>query len=320
MKLYEEGKIDLKKKIGSYLPLVSGTNKQDIIVEQLLLHEGGLIEYIPFYKETLDNSGRPLKNYYQHYNKDCFSTLVANDLLLRSDITDTFYNRIINSPLSKSGKYVYSDVDFIFLGKIIEHISGMPLDEYVRKNFYLPMCIEAIDYLPLKRVSYDRIVPSTKESGFRNQILRGYVHDQGAAIMGGVAGHAGLFSDAHGVASVMQMLLNGGAWNGKKYLNKETIKLFTSYQSKTSRRGFGFDKPEKDNAVRNEPYPSRYASETTFGHTGFTGTCTWADPKENLIFIFLSNRIYPEDNKIFRGLNIRLKIFDTIYNSIGKGL
>jgi CubicO group peptidase (beta-lactamase class C family) len=171
-------------------------------------------------------------------------------------------------------------------------------------------------YQPLDKVSYSRIVPSTKEIGFRNQELRGYVHDQGAAIMGGVAGHAGLFADAYDVACMMQMLLNGGEWNGRQMIKKETIELFTDYHSAVSRRGYGFDKPEKDNATRAEAYPAKSASATTFGHTGFTGTCVWADPDSKLIFVFLSNRIYPQDNGVFKTLNMRPKIFETIYQSI----
>ena len=150
-------------------------------------------------------------------------------------------------------------------------------------------------------------------SGFRNQILRGFVHDQGAAFMGGVAGHAGLFGNAEDVAAMMQMLLNGGVWNGKRYLKKTTIDQFTSYQSSSSRRGLGFDKTEKNNTSRPEPYPCPSASPLTFGHTGFTGTCTWADPENNLVFIFLSNRVYPDENSNFKALNLRSKIQEALY-------
>ena len=316
MKLYDEGKIDLKKKLSEYLPSVKGTDKANITIEQLLLHEGGLKPFIPFYKETLDSNQMPSKNYYQSFNKDCFDSRVANGMMIRCDAVDTFYKRILESPRTNEGAYVYSDNDFIFLGKIIESLSGLPLNDYVKKNFYLPMGLASMGYKPLDKISYSRIVPSTNEIGFRNQELRGYVHDQGAAIMGGVAGHAGLFGDAYDMACVMQMLLNGGEWNGHQIIKKETINLFTGYHSAVSRRGYGFDKPEKDNATRSEPYPAKSASAGTFGHTGFTGTCVWADPQSKLIFVFLSNRIYPEDNGVFKNLNIRPKIFETIYQSV----
>jgi len=143
------------------------------------------------------------------------------------------------------------------------------------------------------------------------------VHDPAAAMFGEVAGHAGLFSDAYDIACIMQMLLNGGTFNNKRYLQKATVDLFTSYHSNISRRGFGFDKPEKDNATREEPYPARSASPLTFGHTGFTGTCAWADPAGDLIFIFLSNRVYPEESKLFNKMNVRPKIHEAIYKAAG---
>jgi len=316
MKMYDEGKIDLKKKLSDYLPSVIGTDKSNITIEQLLLHEGGLKTFIPFYKETLDSNQAPSVKYYHTFNKDCFDTRVAGGLMIRCDAVDTFYKRILESPRTNEGAYVYSDNDFIFLGKIIENISGKKLNEYVSEYFYRPMSLESIGYLPLDKISYSRIVPSTKEVGFRNQELRGYVHDQGAAIMGGVAGHAGLFGNAYDVACIMEMLLNEGKWNGQQIIKKETIELFTGYHSTVSRRGYGFDKPEKDNATRAEAYPAKSASAKTFGHTGFTGTCVWADPASNLIFVFLSNRIYPEDNGVFKTLNMRSKILETIYQSI----
>lgn len=153
---------------------------------------------------------------------------------------------------------------------------------------------------------------------FRFQVLRGDVHDPGAALLGGVAGHAGLFGDAYDIACIMQMLLNGGELNGKRYLEKETVALFTAYHSDKSRRGYGSDKPEKDNATRPEPYPALSASPATFGHYGFTGTCAWADPENKLIFVFLSNRLYPQGSNLLLKMNIRPKIFETIYQSLIK--
>ena len=155
---------------------------------------------------------------------------------------------------------------------------------------------------------------------FRSQQIRGDVHDPGAALFGGVSGHAGLFSNAYETAAIMQMLLNGGELNGKRFLKKSTVDLFTSYQSNGSRRGLGFDKPEKDNATRKDPYPCKSASESTFGHTGFTGTCTWADPKEKIVYVFLSNRVCPDggaNNKLSR-LNVRSSIQEAIYNALLK--
>ena len=316
MKLYEEGKLDLKKKLGDYLPSVKGSNKENLLIEKILLHQAGLVAYIPFYKETLDASGVPLKSLYTSAATDSFSIRVANNFYMRNDWRDTMYKEILQSPLGPADKYIYSDNDFIFLGKTVEAISGFTLDEYVRRTFYDPMSLPSMGFKPLLRMDTSRIVPTENEKQFRLQLLRGDVHDPGAAMFGGVAGHAGLFSDAYDLAAVMQMLLNGGTYNGKQYLQKETIDLFTAYHSNISRRGYGFDKPEKDNATRAEPYPALSASAQTFGHTGFTGTCVWADPASNLVFIFLSNRVNEPVPDLFLKMNVRPKIYEVIYNAL----
>lgn len=319
MKLYEEGKLDLKKTLGDYLPWVRGSNKAGLHIEDVLLHEAGLVPYIAFYKETLDANGMPDPAIYSTVEKQGFNVRVARELYLRNDWQDTMLKRIIESPLGPPHKYVYSDNDFIFLGKIVEAITGMPLNEYVEKNFYQKMGMTTTGFKPLNRFTVSQIVPTEREAHFRRQTLNGDVHDEGASLFGGVAGHAGLFSDAYDLSILYQMLLNGGVWNGQRYLQEETVKYFTAYHSKISRRGFGFDKPEKDNAIRKEPYPSALASPETFGHTGFTGTCVWVDPQYDLVYIFLSNRVYPSrNNAVFGQLNIRSKIQDAIYRSIDK--
>ena len=316
MKLYEEGKVDLKKKISDYLPETIGTNKENILITDLLLHEAGLIPFIPFYKETLDSGGKPLPGFYADIPNDSFNIPVARNMFLKNAWRDTIYKRILLSKRDTSRKYVYSDNDFIFLGKVAESITGRPLDEYVSETFYTPMKLLSIGFDPLKQNNIANIAPTEIERNFRMQMLRGYVHDEGAALMGGVSGHAGLFSDAYDVAVIMQMLLNGGSFNGKQYFKKETVQLFTSYNSTMSRRGYGFDKPEKDNLNRKEPYPSLSASPFTFGHTGFTGTCVWADPATGLVFVFLSNRVYPSRGDAFLKLNVRSKIMESMYAAL----
>jgi CubicO group peptidase (beta-lactamase class C family) len=228
------------------------------------------------------------------------------------------YKRILQSPLGEAGKYVYSDNDFILLGKIVEAISGMSLDNYVRKTFYDPMGLQTAGFLPKNHLPLSQIIPTEDEKQFRMQLLQGFVHDPGAAMFGGVSGHAGLFSDAYDIASIMQMLLNGGELNGHRYLQKSTVDLFTAYHSDISRRGYGFDKPEKDNATRKDPYPTLSASPLTFGHTGFTGTCTWADPANNVLFVFLSNRVNSATPDLFLKMNVRPKVHETIYQAIIK--
>ncbi len=318
MKLYDEGKIDLKKTLGDYLPWVKGSNKENLLIENILLHQAGLVAYIPFYKETIDSAGNPSSKYYTTTISDSFSIRVAENLFMRNAWRDTLYQRILQSPLAETGKYIYSDNDFIFLGKIVEAVSGQTLDEYAKATFYTPLGLTSTGFKPRERFTLNRIIPTEREKNFRQQLLRGDVHDPGAAMFGGVAGHAGLFSNAYDLAVIMQMLLNGGSFNGKKYLNTETVKLFTAYHSEISRRGYGFDKPEKDNATRPEPYPTLSASPLTFGHTGFTGTCTWTDPAHQMIFIFLSNRVNPEggDNRKLLNMNVRPKIHEAIYKAM----
>ena len=313
MKLYQEGKLDLKKKISEYLPETINTNKEKILVQDVLLHQAGLVPYIPFYKETMDASGKPLSSIYAAFKTDSNTINVASNLYMKKNWLDTIYKRILTSPLTEKGKYVYSDNDFIFLGKIVEKISGLSLDNYVLENFYKPMHLQSIGFDPLQRNFANNIAPTENEKYFRNQVVHTTVHDPGAAMMGGVAGHAGLFSNAYDIAAVMQMVLNEGLFNGTQFLKKETINLFTAYQSTSSRRGFGFDKPEKDNLTRKEPYPCKEASALTFGHTGFTGTCTWADPTNKLVFVFLSNRVNPEVNSLFSKMDIRGRVMSTIY-------
>ncbi len=319
MKLYEQGKLDLDKKLGDYLPWVKGTDKANLRIDDILLHQAGLVPFIAFYKETIDPvTGEPNPAIYSDKSKPGFTIRVAENIYMRNDWNDTIISRILKSPLSKHGRYVYSDNDFIFLGKIVEQLSGVTLDEYVQKTFYRPMGMQTTGFKPRNRFELNRMVPTETEKHFRRQTTQGDVHDEGASMFGGVAGHAGLFSGSYDLAMLYQMLLNGGEFNGQRFLKKETINLFTAYHSKVSRRGYGFDKPEKDNRIRKDPYPSQLASPQTFGHTGFTGTCVWVDPKNDLVYIFLSNRVYPtRDSPKLSSLQVRGKIQDAIYRALG---
>jgi len=319
MKLYEEGKLNLKRKLGDYLPWVRGTNKAALEIEDILLHQAGLVSFIAFFKETIDPvTGVPDPAIFSEKPKTGFTVRVAENIYMRNDFNDTMFSRILKSPLGPKNKYVYSDNDFIFLGKIVEQITGMTLAQYAQKTFYDPMGMVTTGFKPRNRFPVDRMVPTETEKHFRRQTMQGDVHDEGASMFGGVAGHAGLFSDAYDLGMLYQMLLNGGEFNGERYLKPETIKYFTAYHSRVSRRGYGFDKPEKDNAIRKEPYPSFLASPETFGHTGFTGTCVWVDPKYDLVYIFLSNRVYPtRDNGKLSQMGIRGKIQDAIYRALG---
>jgi len=318
MKLYEEGKIKLNKTLGDYLPWTQHSDKANLRIEDILLHEVGLTPTIFFYKETIDSAtGTPNPLLYSDKPKSGYTIRVAENLYLKNEWQDTMLNRIIKSAPPRVGRYSYSDNDFIFLGKIVEELTGMTLDQYTKKTFYSKLGLETTGFKPRERFAVSRIIPTEEEKYFRKQLLWGDVHDEGASMFGGVAGHAGLFSDAYDLAMLYQMLLNGGELNGERFFKEETIKLFTAYHSKDSRRAYGFDKPEKDNVTRKEPYPSLFASPQTFGHTGFTGTCVWVDPKYDLVYIFLSNRVNPtRNNPVFAQLSVRGKIQDAIIEAI----
>lgn len=316
MKLYEEGKLDLQQKLGYYLPWVNGTNKQDLIIQDILLHQAGLKSYIPFFRETIDTvTGVPLQNLYANGPAEEFTIRVADQFYMRNDWVDTIRQRILKSELGPFGKYVYSDNDFIFLGKIVEQLSGMTLDQYVRKTFYEPLHLYSTGFLPLQHVPVNRIVPTEREVQFRRQLLRGDVHDPGAAMFGGIAGHAGLFSTAYELAVIMQMLNNGGTIGNQTFFKPETVQKFIAYGSPISRRGLGFDKPERDNLTRKDAYPALSVSPSTFGHTGYTGTGVWADPEHKIVYIFLSNRVHPDggNNTKLLTMNVRGKVQDAIY-------
>ena len=200
----------------------------------------------------------------------------------------------------------------------MEAVTGKRLDHYVRETFYEPLGLITTGFEPRSRLALSQLVPTEFENNFRVQWIRGDVHDPGAAMFGGIAGHAGLFSNATDLGVLVQMLLNGGTYNGKSYIHPETIQMFSAYHSEISRRGLGFDKPEKDNATRQDPYPARSASPLTYGHTGFTGTCVWIDPQYKLAFIFLSNRVCPNGgaNLKLSTLNVRANMMETLYDAM----
>lgn len=317
MKLYDQGRLSLESTLGDYIPWVRGTDKEKIVVRDVLLHQARLKSFIPFYRETMDTAtGIPSSRIYASSPSVGYPFRVADSMYMMRSYKDTLYKRIADSKLEKPNSYIYSDNDFIFLGLIVEAISGMKLEDYVRKEFYEPMGLVTTGFRPRDRFPLSRIAPTEQEGFFRRQLIRGDVHDPGAAMFGGVAGHAGLFSSAYDLAVIMQMLLNKGVINGHRFLSDTTVMRFTAYSSSISRRGLGFDKPEKDNATRKEPYPTLSASPLTFGHTGFTGIGAWADPQYNLIYIFLSNRVNPNGSNKLLQMNVRPRIHEVIYKAL----
>ena len=317
MKLVEEGKVDINKTIGDYLPWVLGNDKAKITLKDLLLHQAGLYPYIKFYEALLTPTGGYLDGLVTDVPDQTHHKMITPSKYLLDSWSDTIKNKILSSAVTKAGNYIYSDNDFIFLGMIVEQVTGMNLDEYTTKQFYAPLGMASTGFLPLQKTTLQNIAVSEVDNYFRHELIQGAVHDEGASVMGGIAGHAGLFSNASDLAKLYLMLLNKGSWEGVPYFKASTIDSFTSYNTSNSRRGLGFDKPEKNNANSIDPYPCLNASPSTFGHTGYTGTCVWADPEKELLFIFLSNRVYPSrDNKAFSELNLRAKIQDALYASL----
>nr|MBP6731338.1 serine hydrolase [Chitinophagales bacterium] len=314
MKLYEQKKISLDKTVGDYLPLPKDATIKHLKLRDVLTHQAGLKAFFMFYKITIDSN---FEKYYCKVADSTYSLQVADSLYIRKDYPDTMWSIISHSPVEEHPKYIYSDNDFYILQKIVEQVSGKKLDAFVYDNFYKPMGLTRMGYKPMNRFARIRIMPTENDSAFRKQVVNGYVHDPGAAMYGGVAGHAGIFSNAFDLAALFQMLLNNGNYNGKHLLDSSTIKLFTTRQSKISRRGFGFDKPEPDVTKASPCYDGVPLS--VFGHTGFTGTCVWSDPENKLTYIFLSNRVYPnaENNQLVK-MNIRTDLQEVIYKAMGK--
>lgn len=316
MRLTELQRVNLDKTLGDYLPQTRGTDKADLTLRNLLLHQAGLKAWIPFYKSLLDSAGALKDTAFRTRWDGCYRIQVAKDLYLREDYKDSVWNAILTSPLDNTGRYVYSDLDYYFLAAVVEKVVGKPVNIYVAEQFYIPMGLRMTGYLPLQFIRPGLIAPTEDDRTFRHQLLRGYVHDPGAAMLGGVAGHAGVFSTAGEVAAIFQMLLAEGRWHGRQYFKPETVRYFTGYASGISRRGLGFDKPAPD-AFDAGPTATR-CSGYTFGHQGFTGTCAWADPATGVVFVFLSNRVYPNaENGLINKLSTRTTVQDAIYSALG---
>lgn len=311
MKLQEDGLLSIKDPIGKYLPALNGSNKANLKIEDIMLHQARLKSWIPFYLTTLTYRDSLYSNCVEGSN--CVP--VAKDLYGDSIFKESILNQIKESPLYSSKRYKYSDLGFILLKYAIENIVNQPFDEYVQNAFYEPLGLTRTTYKPLEKFDVNEIVPTENDVLFRRQLLRGYVHDPAAGMLGGVAGHAGLFSNAEELAVLFQMLLNGGEYNGTRYLKKETVEYFTGRHGYNSRRGIGFDK--KENNPRNIMNLTDEVSALAFGHTGFTGTCVWVDPKYNTVYVFLSNRIHPnQENKTLQRGNYRTEIQKQIYKAI----
>ena len=324
MKLYEEGTVDVAEKMSKYLPILRGGNKETMLMKEVLIHQAGLQGWIPFYKNTLDVAiadGKkilyPSPKWYSKALSSDYPVEVAKNFYLKKAYLDSIKISIAESPLRDKKSYHYSDLGMILIADVIFTISGKTLDQYAKDIFYTPLSMSRTLFNPLTKFDESVIAPTEEDRYFRMQRLRGHVHDMGAAMLGGVSGHAGLFSTARDLAVLMQMLLNKGEYKGIQYLKPETIALFTSRQGGSTRRGYGWDMKELDG--KKTLNMSNYAPASTYGHTGFTGDAVYNDPENNIIYVFLSNRTYPDmsNNKLING-DYRPRIQGVIYEAMKK--
>ena len=315
MKLVDDSTISLDTKISELLPEYFATNKENITVKEMLSHYARIKSWIPFYLETLDSLNLPDKKYYSKSKSNDFEIQVANDLYVRNDMKDSIYLKIKESELYDRLRYKYSDLPFYILKEFLERHHNKQFKDLVQNELYQSIGANRTTFLPLEKFTLDMIPPTEIDQYFRMQKIHGFVHDQGAALLGGVSGHAGLFSNANDIAKIMQMYLWNGSYGNYQYIKSETIDLFNScnFCDVDVRRGVGFDKPQLDDIGPT----CGCISMNSFGHSGFTGTFTWADPDEEIIYVFLSNRTYPSaDNKSIIENNLRSDIQGLIYESI----
>ncbi len=318
MKLYDQGLVNLDEPLSKTLKYLDATNKQKITIREVMTHQAGLVAWIPFYQKTL-KGGYPDSTIYNRTVSAEFPFRVAEGMYLRKDYSQIILDSIIHSPLSAKKEYRYSDLGFILMQQFVEQLTGKSLAEYVQEQFYKPLGLPTLTYHPRDKFPVSRIVPTENDTLFRHQLIQGDVHDPAAAMLGGIAGHAGLFGTSNDMAVLLQMLLQHGSYGGRQYLKPETVALFTQRQFKGNRRGLGFDKPQ---LIPSEAGPAcDEAPASSFGHTGFTGTYLWADPDNDLIIVFLSNRVNPdaEPNKLVQ-LGTRTQIQQSLYRALDKNL
>ena len=312
IKLQKEGLIDIDKRLTDYIPeWVDSTRYERMVIREMLAHQAGLQPWIPFYTQTLID-GKPDPSI---YSTDSSAGLekVAEHLFISANYDTVMLKKIVEKPL-RSKTYKYSDLGYYFLKAIIEKQTGMTIDQYTEENFYKPMGLIDMTYYPLYKFPKDRITPTEDDDYFRHQLIWGNVHDMGAAMQGGAGCHAGLFSNALDLATLMYMLINDGNYGGVNYLDKDTISDFTRCQfCPKNRRGAGFDKPVR--SLDGGPTCDK-VSLSSFGHSGFTGTLTWADPDKGIVYVFLSNRVHPDaENWLILSENVRTRIQDVIYTA-----
>lgn len=334
MKLYGEGKFDLDAPLNQYYPEFNNSNKTGITYRRVLTHSGRLLAWIPFWRGTLRgnakypwrkgwdntllNEGRFKTHTFQTDSSERYPVRVTDDLWLHRRYKDKMLAAIRKSPLNKEPGYVYSDLSFYLWPEILPTLTGQEFESYLKETFYRPLGANSFTYNAYQHFPLQDVIPTERDTFFRQVQLLGTVHDEGAAMLSGISGHAGLFGSPNDLAKLMQMYLNRGVYGGQRFIAEKAVEEFTSYQypEEGIRRGIGFDKPLLEyNAA--DSYIAKAASAASFGHTGYTGTFTWADPENGLLLILFTNRVYPtRDNRKLYDLGLRPRLHQALYDSI----
>lgn len=319
MKLKGEGRFDENNTLGAYLPMMAGSNKEALNYRDILTHQARLKSWIPFWKETVRKNGKFKWATFKADSSARFPIKAANNLYIHRKYADKIYKQIKESPLNEKPGYVYSDLSFILAPKVVEHITGQEFESYLKETIYKPIGATSLTFNPYKSYPASRIVPTEYEPHFRKQLLHGTVHDEGAAMLGGVSGHAGLFGNANDLAKLMQLYLNDGTYANRTYIGGNTVSAFSKCQfcDEGNYRALGFDRPARPGAENSNAAKS--APAESFGHSGFTGTYTWIDPVNDIVYVFLSNRVNPtRDNSRLSKLNTRTKALQVVYEAMEK--
>jgi CubicO group peptidase (beta-lactamase class C family) len=319
MHLRGEGKFDENETLGTYLPMARGTNKESLKYTDILTHQARLRSWIPFWQSTVRKSGKFKWFTMKNDSTRRFPIRVAQNLYIHRKYGDKIYKEILDSPLNPEPGYVYSDLSFILAPKVVEEITGENFYAYLKKNLYDPLGAASLTFNPYQNYPLSRIVATEVDESFRHQLLHGTVHDEGAAMLGGISGHAGLFGTANDLAKLMHLYLYDGVYAGERLIAPGVVSAFSKCQfcEEGNYRALGFDRPNKPGDPNGNAAAS--APESSFGHTGFTGTYTWIDPENQLVYVFLSNRVHPtrENRKLYQ-LNIRTEVLETVYKAMNQ--
>jgi len=322
MKLYDEKRINLDQPFANYFSEFKNTNKSAITFRDILTHQARLQGSIPFWLEP-GKSTKLRTGVFQSQPSDKYQIRVSSGIYERNDFKNQIFTDIAKSPLWNQKEFHYSDLGFSLIPTVSERLTGKAFQDYLNHELYKPLGLVSTCFNPNERIPIDQVVPTENDLTFRKEQLQGYVHDELSAMLGGISGNAGLFSTANDLAKIMQMYLQSGFYGGKQFISTATMNEFTKVQFPLTRnrRALGFDKPNPGIIGLKNKFPATDASPESYGHTGFTGTFTWVDPKNQLLFIFLSNRVYPtRRNTEIYDLNIRTNMHQVIYDAIKKGL